>query len=107
MPATLTGSWWTYSWALADFRRNGDSPEARKRLQKAFEVNSHVPAYLLGRKRIPGRLSGYIGFGDESEAFSYAAENLEAWNKTPGAPAWLGSVLGDSRSSRGTRRRAR
>jgi tetratricopeptide (TPR) repeat protein len=98
---------WTYSWALADFRRNGDSPEARKRLQKAFEVNSHVPAYLAGRKRIPGRLPDYIGFGDESEAFSYAAENLEAWKKTPGALAWLGSVPGDSRSSRGTRRRAR
>lgn len=80
---------WTYSWALADFRRNGDSPDTRKRLQKAFEVNPHVPAYLLGRKRIPGRLPDYIGFGDETEAFSFAAGSLRVWKKTPGALAWL------------------
>lgn len=80
---------WLYTWALLDFRRWGDSREARKRLQEARRWNAHVPDYLLGRKRLPPWLPDYITFGGETEAISYAASFGESWLRTPGALEWL------------------
>jgi hypothetical protein len=34
-----------------------------------------------------------VGFGDESEAVYYAAENREVWQATPGALAWLADKI--------------
>ena len=81
---------WTYTRALLHFRKEGASAQANKTLAKALKQNSHVPAYLTGKKRIPNRLPDYIGFGDENEAISYAANHLNYWRRTPGAVAWLG-----------------
>ncbi len=44
---------------------------------------------MLGRKKLPRRLPDLIGFGDESEAICYAAENIDAWKATAGALDWL------------------
>lgn len=77
--------------ALATFRREGDSAEARRLLEEAREVNTHVPAYLSGRKTLPKRLPDYVGFGDESEAIEYAAGAAVVWASVPGALAWLES----------------
>jgi hypothetical protein len=41
----------------------------------ALENNPYVPAYLLGRKKLPRRRPDSVGFGDDSEAFCYAADN--------------------------------
>jgi tetratricopeptide (TPR) repeat protein len=84
---------WLYATALWTFRREGAGQKAEEALGKALEQNRHVPAYLLGRKRLPGRLPEYIGFGDENEAVSYAAQAIEAWRKTPGALEWLAVSL--------------
>ena len=46
--------------ALAAFRRQGDTPRAMKLLAEARKQNPHVPAYLSGRKRLPGRLPDYV-----------------------------------------------
>lgn len=84
---------WLYSRALLDFRKQGDSPGARKSLEAALEENKHVPAYLLGRKRMPRTLPSYYGFGDENEAIFYVEGNKAAWETTPGAMEWIASKL--------------
>jgi hypothetical protein len=78
--------------ALAEFRRGGDSEDARQLLTEAKQTNRHVPAYLLGKKQLPKQLPDYIGMGDENEAVAYAAEAMVGWKKTPGAIGWLGSL---------------
>jgi tetratricopeptide (TPR) repeat protein len=80
-----------YTKALAAFRRQGDSAQARRLLAEARELNPHVPAYLSGRKRLPARLPNYVGFGDASEAVDYAASAKALWASVPGALAWLGA----------------
>lgn len=80
-----------YPKALAAFRREGDSAAARRLLHEARECNSHVPAYLSGRKRLPKRLPDYVGFGDDSEAVGYAAGAAALWASVPGALSWLES----------------
>jgi tetratricopeptide (TPR) repeat protein len=78
-----------YTKALAAYRRQGDSPQARELLAEARELNPHVPIYLAGRKRLPSRLPDYVGFGDASEAVDYAAGAKAQWESVPGAVAWL------------------
>lgn len=80
---------WVYSRALWLFRQEGTSKRANSSLRKAIEQNRFVPAYLLGRKRLPSQLPPYIGFGDENEAVEYAAGAMRAWRNTPGALEWL------------------
>ncbi len=67
---------WAYTWALHAFRRSGDSEAARTRLRDAIRTNRHVPAYLLGRKRLPRTLPDFIGMGDEDEAGRRNGESL-------------------------------
>ncbi len=78
-----------YSAALLAFREKGDSPEAKQALERAFEVNQHVPNYLTGWKRIPPQQSDMITMGGEDEAAAYASAYLNHWRKTPGAVDWL------------------
>lgn len=85
---------WAYSAALLAFRQQGDTPASRAKLKQAMTVNPHIPAFLLGRKAIPRQLPEYIGFGDESEAVSYAAHSISGWRQTPGALAWLEAAAG-------------
>ena len=80
-----------FAWtgALLAFRKQGDGAEAREKLAAALECNPHIPAFMLGRKKLPRRLPDQIGFGDESEAVCYAAENIDDWKGTTGALSWL------------------
>jgi len=97
---------WLYTRALLTFRRKGDCPEARARLREARRQNQYVPAYLLGRKRLPQSLPAYIGFGDENEAIDYTAQFFNGWLRTPGALDWLVTVEskgGKSRAGHRTR----
>jgi tetratricopeptide (TPR) repeat protein len=80
---------WAYGRALHGFRGEGDTRRTRKLRAEALATNSHVPPYLLGRKRLPHTLPDMIGFGDESEAVVCAAEQMAAWRQTPGALTWL------------------
>jgi tetratricopeptide (TPR) repeat protein len=86
---------WLYTRALLAFRREGAGKKATAALKKALKQNMFVPAYLLGKKRLPRQLPGYIGFGDENEAVSYAAGAIAIWRETPGAIEWLSSNLSD------------
>lgn len=80
---------WIYSRALLDFRKMGDSEISRKSLKAAVKSNHHIPAYLLGRKKMPQSLPDYYSPGAETEAVFYLKENLKAWEATPGALDWL------------------
>ena len=84
---------WLYTWALAEFRKSGAGKSSDHRLKESLKQNSHVPAYLTARKRIPNTLPPYMGWGDEAEAMHYAADHLNHWRRTPGAVEWLKSKL--------------
>lgn len=91
---------WDYGRALYTFATRGDSPAARKALEKAKRTNRYVPSYLLGRRPTPKRLPEYVRLGDESEAVATAAEFLPAWEATPGALAWLREQEGGGYTTR-------
>lgn len=80
---------WLYNRALRVFRQEGASERANTCLKEALEGNRFIPAYLLGRKRLPRHLPFYIGIGDENEAIDYAAATIPIWQKTEGALEWL------------------
>jgi tetratricopeptide (TPR) repeat protein len=84
---------WKYSLALLDFRKKGDVPAARKSLQTALETNALVPAYLLGRKKIPRSMPELYGIGDENEAIICGQMSVSIWKATPGALEWLATRL--------------
>jgi tetratricopeptide (TPR) repeat protein len=84
---------WAYSRVLVAFRRDAAPGSAQKLLEEAVETNPNVPALLLGRRRLPKRPPELIGIGDESEAESYAFENLAVWKTTPGALEWLAEAI--------------
>jgi len=91
---------WTYTRALVAFRQGGDTPAARKLLQAAKKANKHVPAYLLGRKPLPGDQPAYYSPGDEDDAILYVAGQLGAWKSSAGALAWVRSKVKDPKKRR-------
>jgi tetratricopeptide (TPR) repeat protein len=80
---------WAYTRALLAFRREGDTPEARRLLKAAQKANKHLVAFLVGDKHPPSELPDYYSMGDENEAIHYVAGFLPAWKATPGAVPWL------------------
>jgi tetratricopeptide (TPR) repeat protein len=86
---------WLYSRALLLFWQEGASEKATAHLQEALSHNPHVPAYLLGKKRLPKRLPDYMGFGDANEAIHYAAGAIPIWQKEREALAWLRQTMVD------------
>lgn len=82
---------WTWTSALAAFRRTGDNEENRNLLAKAIAGNNHIPAYLTGEKSPPKTLPPFISPGGIDEAIHYVHEFREGWILTPGAIDWLRS----------------
>jgi len=80
---------WAYARFLLVFRKHGDSDESRRALADALETNPHAPIYLFGLEKLPRRLPDCVGFGDESEAVSYVANNLGGWMVNEDALEWL------------------
>ncbi len=85
---------WLYSQALLSYVRNGNSEKTNKKVEIALESNKFAPEYLTGKKPIPSLLPERITAGGEDEGFCYAASNLEAWQKAPGAIEWLKETAG-------------
>jgi tetratricopeptide (TPR) repeat protein len=84
---------WAYTQALQTFRRHGAGRQADRVLERALEVNPHVPFYLLGITPFPDELPVAYGMGDEQEALVYVAQAAQPWLETPGAAEWLARVL--------------
>jgi tetratricopeptide (TPR) repeat protein len=80
---------WQYLEVLSLYRREGDTPLARKRLKHAVKSNKHVPDFLLGRRESPLDECGIFSPGEEDEAACCATELEDGWRATPGALAWL------------------
>lgn len=80
---------WEYSKALLLFRKEGDSKDARKALQKAMRTNEHVPDFLLFRRDMPEGEPDYYSPGDEREAVMYTASAYQSWVRTADAVDWL------------------
>jgi tetratricopeptide (TPR) repeat protein len=80
---------WLYTQALLAFKKNGESKEANQILSDAMGQNPFVPEYLTGKKRVPVRIPDTIGWGDETEAVSYACDHLNYWREVPGAIDWV------------------
>jgi tetratricopeptide (TPR) repeat protein len=78
-----------YNHALYLFKTEGGTPRSDKALKTALKQNRFVPAFLLGKKKIPEQLPDYYGFGDENEAISYVASSMLLWKKTPMALMWM------------------
>lgn len=85
---------WLWSAALWRYRRDGKVKAARTALGRAMESNRHVPAYLLGQKRMPKELPAWMAMGSEDEAVVYVHEAGNAWAATPAALPWLAEALG-------------
>ena len=92
---------WSYSAALLAFRREGDTPHARKLLSAAKRGNKHVPGLLMGVETLPSRMPDSIVRGDQSEAVDYAVGFLNGWRSTPGAIAWLRRAMEPKRGPKG------
>jgi len=84
---------WTYTQALASFRREGDTERSRSLLGKALASNGHVPGFLLGERKPPRIRPGYITMGGEDEAIEYVRDFGAGWARTPGATEWLRDAL--------------
>lgn len=83
------------AWAkvLLAFATEG-ADAAASPLADARERNTHVEAYLTGRKRRPRSRPGMYSPGDESEAV-YCTDMLwEAWKAHPKAKKWLKGTEG-------------
>jgi len=106
---------WAYGKALLTFRREGDTPAARRVLQSAIKANRHVPRVLVNEEPPRGGLPPLFEPGSEDEAESCAHDLHSLWHGTPGAVAWLKRVAAAIRSARssktagraGTRRQKR
>jgi tetratricopeptide (TPR) repeat protein len=95
---------WLYTRALLLFRTEGASRAAENALREALNMNSHVPAYLTGRKRVPSHLPPYITWGGDDEAAAYVAGYLAYWRRTPGAIDWLQAHLSPVPATRSSSR---
>ena len=80
---------WAFTRALLEFRRSGDSPESRKRLEQAAKSNPHVVPLLTGRRSMPPVMPPHYSPGSEDEAVLAVNEIVDAWADTPNALEWL------------------
>jgi tetratricopeptide (TPR) repeat protein len=94
------GAFWTWTKAVAAFRSSGDSAKSRALLDRALLDNRHVPAYLLGAKRLPKSQPPYYSPGSEDEAILYAADHAAAWRRTSGALDWLRARAAPAKAGR-------
>lgn len=80
---------WLYSKVLYLFLTEDTPIKARSFLKKATAKNLYIPDFLIGRRKIPRELPSGYTLGSEEEAIAYACHAQIAWNKHPGALAWL------------------
>ena len=98
---------WTWTAALAAFRRAGDDRQSRSLLAEALKSNAHVLPYLLGDRQLPKQMPPYISPGNEDEAIEYVSEFRKGWMLTPGAIDSLHEQMLDRKTARSRLRRAK
>ena len=83
---------WGYTYALLLFRQGGPNSGAARALKAAIEHNPHVPAYLLGAKRLPKTLPPHYAPGSKEEAILYVVNASDTWTSARGALIWLDEI---------------
>ncbi|MBI5595793.1 MAG: hypothetical protein HY928_06855 [Elusimicrobia bacterium] len=89
-------SFWSYPRALMLFATKGPAaPSALEALAAAVSDNPLLPGYILGRKVIPDPLpeQDWYSPGEDSEALLLAAPMKDAFERVPGACAWLAAQV--------------
>jgi len=77
-----------FNQALFTFKTEGDTPKAKKQLQKAIKQNKFVREKLLSGLPIL-EPSDHYSLGGESEADYYVDSAQHIWRQTKGAMEWL------------------
>jgi hypothetical protein len=88
------GAFTTFSRALREFRRSGDSPAARKMLARARATNRHIVSLLLHGPPQGQESPETFSPGHVDEAQIYVADFGGGWKQTPGAITWLRQSAG-------------
>lgn len=70
--------WLGYNRALMVFARDGEAAAA-PHLTAAIAINPHVPACLLGQRKLPKQEPQHWRAGSRDEAALYALQSREAW----------------------------
>lgn len=93
--------YWLYTRALIAYR-NGEAadPATVKLVREAWSANKHVPGILAGTMQLVTSTSSYVTVGGPDEATDYVRECGPASKTTPGAIAWLTSVVATLHASR-------
>lgn len=87
-----TMSAWLYNHALYLFKLHGDSPKSTAKVYEAISRNRHIPALLVGKKKLPTESYDYVILGDVSEAVEYVKNNQRVWGLTRNAMDWLWDI---------------
>ena len=80
---------WAFTRALLAYRRQGDTPEARKRLDEAQRRNRFVVPLMTGRTPMPLEPPSSFSPGSEDEAIACVKQIADGWHEMPGAIDWL------------------
>lgn len=80
---------WEYAAALLAFRRDPAQADATAARAAALENNPHL-AKLLRQPSRPKAVQDMYSPGSREEALCFIDEVAPAWDRTPGAVAWLG-----------------
>lgn len=79
------GTDWLYDKALWLILQTAAGEKISNAIGDAITANPSVPAYLLGRKKLPRRIPDYVEVGSDSEASAYAVEGRTRWTESPRA----------------------
>lgn len=97
-------TFWQFTTALAAFRREHDSTEARRLLAEARQSNPHVERQLLAPTEDLAGLLPLYSPGSSEEAMVYVHEFLGGWRQTPGAITWFRQSIAAETSKAKSRR---
>lgn len=70
-----------YDRVVLSYLKNGFIGDLEKLYKQAKESNPHVPAFLLGKKRLPNQRPQFIGIGNVDEAVEYVWSHELLWSK--------------------------
>ncbi|HVT89815.1 MAG TPA: tetratricopeptide repeat protein [Tepidisphaeraceae bacterium] len=80
---------WAFTRTLLEYRRSGDSPAVRAKLNQARRRNKFVIPLLTEQVPLPVYSPSVFSPGDEDEAISCVEQISQGWHDTPGAVEWL------------------
>jgi tetratricopeptide (TPR) repeat protein len=90
---------WLYEKALWLIGRHAPASEILAALNAAMDANDQVPAYLVGKKSVPQKISKIPVAGSDAEAGAYAGMSKERWVATVGALEQLRQAVGRRKKS--------